>query len=215
MARSTQSPTKTAILDAAEARFAHMGFHGASMRSIAKEAGVELALVQYHFGKKADLFEHTIARRAILLAEKRSGRLDVAERDAVPGNPSLETIVACFIEPVFELRQHGTDGWRNYVKLIAQVTALEEWKDLTSRYFDPVAHRMVLLLHRAQPEANSSDVYFAYQLMVSTMITTLSDSGRFESVMKKRKPGKDTHARDLIIAFCVAGIRAACSTGKT
>ncbi len=215
MVKTKRNSKQTAILDAAEALFAHMGFHGTSMRAVAKEAGVELALVQYHFGKKTDLFEHTIARRANLLSEKRAERLDEAERDASPGNPSLEAIVACFIEPVFELRLTGTEGWRNYVKLIAQMTALQEWKDVTSRYFDPTAHRMALLLRRALPEADSSDVYFAYELMVSTMITTFSDAGRFESVMKKRKPGKDTHAREVIIAFCVAGISAACSISKS
>lgn len=209
MDSNKQLSKKTVILDAAEARFAHMGFFGTSMRSIAKEAGVELALVQYHFGKKAELFESTIARRANILTRKRSERLDAAEWEASPGNPTLETIVACFIEPVFELRHHGAAGWRNYIKLIAQITALEEWKDLTSRYFDPTAHRMALLLHRAQPEANQSDVYFAYQLMVSSLITTLSDSGRFESVMKLSQSGDETHTQDLIIAFCVAGIRAA------
>ena len=215
MSVNKKSSTKTIILDAAEAQFAHMGFHGTSLRAIAKEAGVKLSLVQYHFGKKVELFEATIARRANVLAKKRAERLDSVEWEAAPGNPSLETVVACFLEPVFELRQRGTEGWRNYVKLIAQMTALEEWKELTSRYFDPTAHRMVLLLHRAQPEASQSDVYFAYQLMISTMITTLSDSGRFESVMKKKRSNKDTRIRDLTIAFCVAGIRAACSNIKS
>ncbi len=215
MVASKQPSTKMVILDAAEAQFANMGYHGTSLRAIAKKAGVKLALVQYHFGKKVELFEATIARRANVLAKKRAERLDSVEWDAAPGNPSLETVVACFLEPVFELRQSGTEGWRNYVKLIAQMTALEEWKELTSRYFDPTAHRIVLLLHRAQPEASQSDVYFAYQLMISSMITTLSDSGRFESVMKNRSSGKNTHIRDLTIAFCVAGIRAACSSVKS
>ena len=48
---------RTAILDAAEAQFAHRGYDGVNLRAIAREAGVDVALASYHFGKKEDLFD--------------------------------------------------------------------------------------------------------------------------------------------------------------
>lgn len=48
--------TREQILDAARRLFARHGYDGASMRAIAAAARVDVALVSYHFGSKADLF---------------------------------------------------------------------------------------------------------------------------------------------------------------
>lgn len=47
---------REAILDAARRRFAAQGFEGATMRAIARDAGVDSALVPYYFGSKSGLF---------------------------------------------------------------------------------------------------------------------------------------------------------------
>lgn len=48
--------TRGTILAAARAAFAAAGFHGATIRGIAAEAGVDPALVHHYFGRKEDLF---------------------------------------------------------------------------------------------------------------------------------------------------------------
>jgi len=48
--------TKRAILEAARRRFAEAGYDGATIRAVAADAGVDPALVHYHFGSKEDLF---------------------------------------------------------------------------------------------------------------------------------------------------------------
>src|SRR4051794_14612785 len=47
---------REAILVAARSEFGQHGFEGATLRSIATAAGVDVALVPYYFGNKADLF---------------------------------------------------------------------------------------------------------------------------------------------------------------
>jgi AcrR family transcriptional regulator len=47
---------REAILAAARSEFGQHGFEGATLRSIATAAGVDVALVPYYFGNKADLF---------------------------------------------------------------------------------------------------------------------------------------------------------------
>lgn len=47
---------REAILAAARAQFGARGFEGATMRAIAAAAGVDVALVSYYFGSKAELF---------------------------------------------------------------------------------------------------------------------------------------------------------------
>ena len=56
--------TKTRILDAAEELFAARGYHGVSLRDITHAAGVEVALANYHFGPKEELFRQVVTRRS-------------------------------------------------------------------------------------------------------------------------------------------------------
>lgn len=47
---------RQAILAAASNQFVSAGYHGASMRAIARESGASKALLYYHFENKADLY---------------------------------------------------------------------------------------------------------------------------------------------------------------
>jgi AcrR family transcriptional regulator len=59
--RSGDSPdTRSAILDAARAQFAAKGFRGASLRSIAVDAGVDASLISHYFGDKSRLLVATM-----------------------------------------------------------------------------------------------------------------------------------------------------------
>jgi AcrR family transcriptional regulator len=52
--------TRTAILSAARAQFAAKGFRGASLRSIAQDAGVDASLISHYFGDKSRLLVATM-----------------------------------------------------------------------------------------------------------------------------------------------------------
>jgi AcrR family transcriptional regulator len=51
---------REAILDAARGHFADQGYEGASMRAIARDAGVDPALVSYYFGSQSGLFVESL-----------------------------------------------------------------------------------------------------------------------------------------------------------
>src|ERR1700722_4351025 len=53
--------TRAEIVTAARAAFAELGYAGASMRGIARRAGVDPALVHHYFADKAALFVETMA----------------------------------------------------------------------------------------------------------------------------------------------------------
>ncbi len=53
---SADPSSKTKLLLAAKKLFAEHGFEGTSVRQICEEAGVNLALVSYHFGGKENVF---------------------------------------------------------------------------------------------------------------------------------------------------------------
>ncbi|WP_329119058.1 TetR/AcrR family transcriptional regulator [Streptomyces sp. NBC_01465] len=57
---ATEPDARTRILAAARTEFSERGYDKASMRGIAKQAGVDAALVHHYFGTKDDLFESAI-----------------------------------------------------------------------------------------------------------------------------------------------------------
>ncbi len=58
---SKSGETKAQIMRAAIRLFTERGYEGASVREIAFAAGVNIGLIRYHFGHKADLYRDTLA----------------------------------------------------------------------------------------------------------------------------------------------------------
>lgn len=59
-AAGSAGDTKAAILAAARSQFAARGLNGASLRSIAREAGVDASLISHYFGDKSQLMVATM-----------------------------------------------------------------------------------------------------------------------------------------------------------
>ncbi|MDT7684392.1 MAG: hypothetical protein QOG57_4702, partial [Pseudonocardiales bacterium] len=66
------------ILDAAERVFAEEGYHGTTLREIAKVADVKLSLIGYHFESKLALYTAVFVRRQHV-NEERLRRLEAIE----------------------------------------------------------------------------------------------------------------------------------------
>lgn len=58
---SKSATTKAQIMHAAVQLFTRLGYDGATVRDIANAAGVNLGLIRYYFGHKADLYRDTLA----------------------------------------------------------------------------------------------------------------------------------------------------------
>jgi AcrR family transcriptional regulator len=63
------------LLDAAERLFAERGFYGVTTRQVAMTAGVDVALIYYHFKNKSGLFDAVFERRARVLITARHDSL--------------------------------------------------------------------------------------------------------------------------------------------
>lgn len=56
-ARQAPDSMKARILSAARKLFGEYGFHGVTTRMIAKEVGIDISTLHYHWGEKQDLYE--------------------------------------------------------------------------------------------------------------------------------------------------------------
>lgn len=95
----TTSDTKDTILDAAEKLFAVEGFHKSSIRAITREAGVNLASVNYYFGSKEALLEAVFERRLAPINSLRIQKLNTLM--AGGATPELREVLRAFIVPFF------------------------------------------------------------------------------------------------------------------
>jgi AcrR family transcriptional regulator len=77
--RPAGADTKTALVEAARAVFSEQGYEGATVRAIAKRAGVDPAMVNHWFGGKEGLFAKAVLQLpvdpAVIAAEISSGDL--------------------------------------------------------------------------------------------------------------------------------------------
>ncbi|UCF20190.1 MAG: TetR/AcrR family transcriptional regulator [Gemmatimonadota bacterium] len=90
--RMYENPTADALLRAARTLFARLGYHGASVRAIAQEAGANLGAITYHFGTKGNLYDAVIGR---VLAPSRE-RLAAAAALPAPPLDRVEAVVRAF-----------------------------------------------------------------------------------------------------------------------
>ncbi len=149
-----QKDTKQNILDAAEELFAVDGYHGTSLRTITKKAGVNLASVNYHFGSKEELVVEVLRRRLVPLNESRIKKLQkvLLDEKLLQQPVGVEAIMRSFIEPTLKFRD-ASPGAMSFLSLIGR--ALAEPDDTVRKKFasmmEPVFHLMLEGLVKALP----------------------------------------------------------------
>jgi len=207
---SAQRPsrdTRTAILEAAEAVFAEVGFARASIRRIIRRAGVNLAAVHYHFGSKEGLVEAVIQRRVAPINARRLELLAALERAHPRGRLPLKPVLDAFLRPMHEAHEGGQvpDRLRRlYGRLIGE--ADESWGGLLERQFGTVLRRFTTALARALPGVPEP-------VLVQRLFYTIGAAahGLFKPPgfrpLARSLPGADAGFEDLL-NYAAAGLRA-------
>ncbi len=196
---------RQAILLAAEKLFAQSGYHAVSIRQIAIEAGVPLALVGYYYGQKHELFEAIFEHWSPTIDERLT-RLQAAVDDGGPD--LLNHIVEAFVEPVLRIRA-STEG-EFYALLVARELsyASPEADRVLRRHFDPLAHAYIDALRLALPHASVGDCAWAYQFALGALLHHLSDQ-RVQRLSLGANTPNDATSHPMLVRFIEGGIRAA------
>src|SRR4030042_681515 len=88
-ARQDPESMKARILDVARRSVGEYGFHGTTTRMIAREVGIDISTLHYHWGGKKDLYESVVVdinkdlRQKLIEVEKVIHGLPLGERMAI------------------------------------------------------------------------------------------------------------------------------------
>lgn len=205
-ARSAPRPDRQlAILLAAEKLFAQHGYHGVSIRQIAEEAQVPLALVGYYFGPKSELFhaiferwQGTVRERLALLQHVLAGP---------PTEAFLRQVVDAFVRPV--LIQRASAEGVYYAQLVGRELARQtpETQRVLTEFFDPLAHSFIDAIQAARPGHDRGKAAWAYQFSLGALLHHITDH-RAPTLSRGHNQVCGPDAAPLLIEFITAGISA-------
>lgn len=200
--------TPDLILDAAEAVFADSGFDGATTRSIAEVAGVNPALIHYHFKSKEQLFEAVFARRSEEINARRRALLAaVMERGDEAG---LEDIFVAFLRPTVELGRARSGQGRHYARIVVHVASGtdERSRRLTSARYDAIALDFIEAIEKRVPGIDRQSATRGYLNAVAIGLSLMAPTGRARALSQ----GACNDDVDILVhdaaAFIAAGIEA-------
>jgi AcrR family transcriptional regulator len=123
MARGTEQSRQERILDAAEHVFAESGFAGASLRSIVRQAKVNLATVYYYFGSKDGLMEAVFHRRFGPLRHEQLEMLQREQQAAKGRALSVEKVLEAMLLPSLRLASSTPEQRAPVARLIGRIVS--------------------------------------------------------------------------------------------
>ena len=199
-------PTRDRILGSAERLFAQYGYDGVSIRQIGAAACAQIALINYHFGTKDQLYRAVFERRINPVSERRRAALAMAL--AEQPTPSLRAVLDALARPWIELR--GTPEGRDYTRLIAREVndPREAERGIVADFLDPIARDFIAAIERALPGHAMADIHWAYLSFMGTLLVVLANPERVTRLSGALFEGQsDDAVIDRLIGFVERALR--------
>jgi AcrR family transcriptional regulator len=204
------------ILDVAEMLFGERGFHGVTLRDVAREAGVDTSLVHYYFKDKTDLFNAVFVRRAPEVNDMRMLSMLRYEAEVGRENMKLEGIIHAFLRPFFEKLAEGGPGWRSYGALVGTANSSPSWgRQMMTQTYDKVALHLINLFRELMPHAPEEDLFWSYHFLSGAYTFSLAQTERVDALSRGLCSSTDMKAIAARMAPLFAeGIQAMCRDGR-
>jgi len=135
MQKSHSAPVETRelILNAAGRIFAENGFHATTVRQITREAGVNLAAVNYHFRDKHELYISVLKR-----AHQAAAKTEEADQAGTP-RQRLRTFIQSFLAYLLDPKRPAWQGSLIAREMAQPTPALDR---LVAESIEPVKRRI-------------------------------------------------------------------------
>jgi len=115
------------------------------MRDLTRDAGVNLAAVNYHFGSKGKLVDEVFRQQLDILYQSRVELLDQLIHDKPSDSHRLDDLLEAFMRPALMFSSHQDQIHSDFVKLLARAFSersdylrqflSERYGEINSRFF--------------------------------------------------------------------------------
>ncbi|MGB6117270.1 MAG: TetR family transcriptional regulator [Mesorhizobium sp.] len=175
--------TRAKILRHAERLFGDHGLDGATVRQIAIDAGVPVALIAYHFGSKEGLYRAIFEFRCPMIIDERKAGLRLADMET-DLERKLELVVKALLVPYLHMR--STDRNSAFARVLAREVAdpKSHQRGIIAGIFDPIAHSLMDGLIAALPGRSLEQINWGYQFMLGAMVFIMADTGRISRLSR-------------------------------
>jgi AcrR family transcriptional regulator len=212
--RELPADTRSRILDTAERLFSERGVDGVSVRAVLKEAGVNAALANYHFGSREGLIEELLRTRVAPLAEEQIRAID--EVDARGGAGTLEDVLRAYVAPATRAAAQRPHFGKLFAQL--QFSANPAIREMGRDAMRKTLYRLGdALMKRIAPSAEPERLLLRLFLVFLAPAQLASQWDVVLQSARKRFPDRLPTAElaaEELIAFCAAGLRAGAAPGK-
>ena len=113
--------TRNKLIDSAGEVFAESGFQAATVREICSRAGVNIALVNYHFGDKLELYAEVLRQSIGAAKEGKDSPLQKAMQSTAPPEAALREMILAMVHRIYRADRPGWH-FRLMVHELAQPT---------------------------------------------------------------------------------------------
>jgi AcrR family transcriptional regulator len=165
--------TKEALLSAARELFALKGYEAVSTRELAERAGVNLALIQYHFGSKAGLFIEVAGR---LTQESKDFIERFRELSEAPSQQDSAIELCRFVSEFMDhlFRPNGEDACRLVYREMFAEQSSELFEPILQfiieKHVTPIGGRLRRIIKGIRPELAEREVSLASNSVIGQCI---------------------------------------------
>jgi len=199
------------ILDAAEQLFAEFGYHGVTLKDVAKRVGVSSTLIHYHFSGKESIYEAIWARKAPISTRNR---LEAMRRYAEEAgdNVTVEGALHAWIDPDLNVQHEDQEYWAAIGKISAQANSAAGWgAEKMTKYYNPVVLALIDLLKKAMPDCDEATIFWGYHFLSGAMTHNMARTGRLDELSHGLCSSDDfVSIRRHMAKFMAAGFHAIC-----
>jgi AcrR family transcriptional regulator len=199
------------LLQAAIEILATRGDRGFKVLEVARRAGSNVALINYHFGSRAGLVAEALRCTGVALAQARAERLEALLAAAGTAAPALPALVRCWLEPVFDsvYRQDRASLLMLTAHLAFAAELDAQAKEHMVRDILAVDRRFVDALAHCLPALSRSAIAWRLAAAVGSYCFVL---GQREATSWRASAGGHTpdlaEAYEELVAFVIGGLTA-------
>lgn len=187
-------PTRERILENAERLFARHGFHGVSLRSLARAAEVNLAAVHYHFGDMRVVFSEVFLRNIKPLNNKRMALLEFLKNKPLDDpKKMIEEIADAMCWPIFDGHVKPEAGGMAFQMILSRcfTEPLDFSESLLAREYHPILAQFARALRRYVPKLSPGEFMWRFNFIVGAMHHTLGTLHRMTDLTRGICPNND------------------------